>query len=159
MSDVTSTAVASLPPVDEKDLDIASAWARDALWAAVADLFHRYQEEEGLSYADVARRIGRTRSQVHRWLTAPMNMTLCSAGLLAEGLDADLRIELAPRTLVAHSNQVCPADVAHAMATATRSLSFRPPVVASNPPMRSNMVAPAVAAMHWTTDKAHVDAA
>jgi len=106
--------IATLGELSEHDVDISVGAARDALWAALADLFDKYREEQGLTYADVARRIHRSRSQVQRWLAAPSNMTLVSAGLIAEGLNADLQIQACPRVDMPHKNYVHPCEEAKA---------------------------------------------
>ena len=86
-----------LPILDEDAVDDARFRSADRHWIELGRLFDRYAQEQGLSYATLARRIRRTRSQVQRWLNAPHNMTFASAGLLAEGLDADFRVQIVPR--------------------------------------------------------------
>jgi transcriptional regulator with XRE-family HTH domain len=93
--------IADLPPLTEEEREVAAFRVRDRIWAAIGDLFDRYREEEGLSFADLGRRIDRPRSQIQRWLRAPVNMTFASAGLLAEGLDADVVVRVERRSMPA----------------------------------------------------------
>lgn len=89
--------LAELPILDEDAVDDARARSADRHWAELGRLFDRYAKEQGLTYAALAKRIGRSRSQVQRWLSAPHNMTFSSAGLLAEGLNADVVVQITPR--------------------------------------------------------------
>ena len=89
--------IADLPALSEEEQKLAAFRARDVLWALIGDLFDRYREEELLTFAALGRRVGRSRSQVQRWLSSPNNLTLQSAGLLAEGLDADFCMTIQPR--------------------------------------------------------------
>ena len=93
----TETKIAELPPLDEDQLDLACVRGPDRSWATLVKLFDRYHREQGLTYEALGKRIKRSRSHVQRWLAAPFNMSLKSLGLLAEGLDADLVIEVRPR--------------------------------------------------------------
>lgn len=106
-----------LPPpssnmLTEDQRDIAAARARDRLWRAVRLYFDDQHADHGLSFAELGRRIGRTRSQVQRWLSSPASMTPASAGLICEGLDAELKISVQPRAKVRDgSNHVHPGEV------------------------------------------------
>ena len=107
--------ITDLPALTEEQVDDARFRTQDQLWAVIGDLFDKRAETENLNYAELARRIGRTRSQVQRWLTSSHNMTACSAGLLAEGLNADLNVELVPRIQSVNRsvNYSHPCDDAH----------------------------------------------
>lgn len=111
------TKIADLPPLTADQSGDASFRLRDRLWATVGDLFDAKVEDEGLTIAAVGRRIGRSRSQVQRWLASPTNMTSASAGLLAEGLDADFVIHLEPRTNVHSCNYIHPCEDARVFLT------------------------------------------
>lgn len=89
--------LAELPSLDDDAIDDARFRGADRHWSSLGMLFDRYAKEQGLTYAALGKRIRRTRSQVQRWMQSPANMTLSSAGLLAEGLDADLEVVLVPR--------------------------------------------------------------
>lgn len=105
--------ISDLPVLTEDEKDDAAFRIRDRLWAEIADLYDKYREENGLSFAVLGRRIGRSRSQVQRWLSAPMNMTLASAGLLVEGLNAEPDLCIRPRS-ESLSNRAHPCDEAAA---------------------------------------------
>lgn len=116
MSEATkATRVCDLPPLSESDVEVSQFHVRDNLWAAIVELFDQYREESSCSYATLGRRINRSRKQVQRWLSAPRNITIASAGLLAEGLDAELYVQVVPRK---HrewwTNEVHPCDEARA---------------------------------------------
>lgn len=119
--------LANLPPLTREEQDDACFRVRDRLWAEIGSLYDQYEEEQDLSYADVGRRISRSRSQVQRWLAAPMNMTLSSAGLLAEGLDADLLVLLQPRAAgePMRANRIHPCEAAKARVEQFRALDER----------------------------------
>lgn len=92
-----ATRVGDMPKLNPDDVADAGFRARDRAWAALADLFEHLREEENLTYEELGKRIGKKKSQVHRWLSSPSNVTLQSFGLLAEGMDSDLNIELIRR--------------------------------------------------------------
>src|SRR5215208_1598850 len=96
-------AMASLPPLEDDAQEDAAFRAKDRAWASLVRVFDRYNESECLTYVDLGRRIHRSRAHVQRWLASPFNLSLKSLGLLAEGLDADLVIEVRPRL-----KQMCP---------------------------------------------------
>lgn len=118
---MTTSKVSELPALTQDEREVAAFRARDLLWAVIGDLFDRRQEEEGLTFAALGRRIGRSRTQVQKWLSSPHNMTMQSAGLLAEGLCADLMVQVEPRVHVAiHGYNHChPADAAKALVKVT----------------------------------------
>ncbi|MBL0967966.1 MAG: helix-turn-helix transcriptional regulator [Brevundimonas sp.] len=115
------TKIAELPVLTNDEMDDALFRVRDRLWASLGDLFDRQKEEQGLTYAELARRINRTRSQVQRWLGMSHNMTVASAGLLAEGMDADLEIVVTPRkfSAVIVGNYAHPCEDARMFVMAT----------------------------------------
>jgi transcriptional regulator with XRE-family HTH domain len=89
--------IANMPKLSSDDLSDAGFRARDRAWSALADLFDQLQEEEHLTYEELGNRIGKKKSQVHKWLASPCNVTLQSLGLLAEGMNAELYIQLLRR--------------------------------------------------------------
>jgi transcriptional regulator with XRE-family HTH domain len=89
--------IASLMPLTDDERDDAEFRAKDRAWAALVERFEERRENEGLNYRQLGDRIGRSRKQVQRWLGSSFNMTLQSLGLLAEALDADLKITVTPR--------------------------------------------------------------
>lgn len=113
MSKIKIHKLAKMHPLTHEEAEDAAFRVRDRLWAEIADLFDKLQEEHGLTYADLGRRIGRSRSQVQRWLDAPINMTMSSAGLLIEGLNADIEVRICER-LERLTNRAHPCDEAAA---------------------------------------------
>ena len=59
--------------------------------------FARRRDEEGLTQAELARRMGLQRERVHYWLSRPEHMTLKAAARLLAGMDA--RLECRTRAL------------------------------------------------------------
>lgn len=108
---------AKLQPLSVDEIEDACFSGKDKAWVAVADLFDRKSEQKTITYKSLGDRIGKRRSQVHRWIDSSCNMTLQSLGLLAEGLDADLKIELCPRLnqSSARNNYCHPAEAAAAV--------------------------------------------
>lgn len=107
--------IADLPVLDDDAREDAEFRARDRAWSALIRVFDQHQRSEQLSYEKLGRRIGRSRSQVQRWLSSAFNMNLRSIGLLAEGLNADLVIEVRPRAPATPGANYChPAEAAHA---------------------------------------------
>lgn len=81
----------------EDEIDEACFDAKDKAWVAVVDLFDQKREVESITYQSLADRIGRKKTQVHRWVDSSSNMTLQSLGLIAAGMDATVSIKLTPR--------------------------------------------------------------
>ena len=90
--------IAQLPPLGDEARDDASYRAQDRAWSVLVSLFDHYNRTENLSYEALGRRIKRSRSQIQRWLSSSFNMNMGSFGLLAEGLDADVIIDVRPRS-------------------------------------------------------------
>jgi transcriptional regulator with XRE-family HTH domain len=102
-------------PLTLDELDDAGFRARDLAWSVVLDEFTKQHEEIGLTYKALGDRIGRSKSQVQRWLASPFNMSIRSLGLLAEGLDVELLIELKDRSAPqSRANYLHPAEEAKA---------------------------------------------
>lgn len=108
--------IAQLPVLDEEARDDACYRAQDRAWSALVSLFDHYNRAENLSYEALGKRISRSRSQVQRWLGSSFNMNLKSLGLLAEGLDADLSIEVKPRQAAAEAAYCHPREAARVRA-------------------------------------------
>lgn len=114
---------AQLPALTADEVEDAEFRTKDRAWAALIELFEDRKEEDGLNFQILGDRIGRSRSQVQRWLRFSGNMTLGSIGLLAEGMDADLEIQLNKRCL--HNslkNHVHPSDHARWITANTPTL-------------------------------------
>ena len=108
-------AMGDLPALTLDEQDDAAFRARDRAWAAVVGLFDQYAVSQGLTYKSLGDRIGRKRSQVQRWLGSAFNINTASLGLLAEGLNADIIIELRPRVAKHWSDNKChPSEEARA---------------------------------------------
>jgi transcriptional regulator with XRE-family HTH domain len=102
-----------LDTLDQDEIDDAEFRPRDRAWAGLVRLFNERKRLEGLTYEQLGDRIGKPRAQVHRWLSSSMKTTMKSLGLLAEGLDADLVIDIIPR--IEHdtsTNQAHPSEFA-----------------------------------------------
>lgn len=67
--------------------------ARDlqtVVWREVHQAFAVRRDVDGLTQAELARRIGLERERVHYWLSRPERMTLKAAARLLAGMDARL---------------------------------------------------------------------
>lgn len=67
--------------------------ARDlqtAVWREVHQAFAARRDADGMTQAELARRIGLERERVHYWLSRPERMTLKAAARLLAGMDARL---------------------------------------------------------------------
>lgn len=116
---------ATLPQLSEEQVDDAEFQGKDLGWAEVVRIFETRRAEEKVTLESLGGRIGKPRSQVHRWISSPLNMTMRALGLLAEGLDADLVISLEPRQVPLGGQNHChPAEAAKAWVKA----DFRPQV-------------------------------
>ncbi len=67
------------------------------VWSEVHRVFARRRDEDGLTQAELARRIGLQRERVHYWLSRPEHMTLKAAARLLAGMD--VRLECRTRDL------------------------------------------------------------
>lgn len=74
---------------DRLEHDVARALQR-SVWNEVHRAFEIRREEEGLSQAELARRIGLRRERVHYWMSRPERMTLAAAARLLAGMGARL---------------------------------------------------------------------
>ncbi len=70
---------------------------QEEIWREVHRAFARRRDEEGLTQAELARRMGLQRERVHYWLSRPEHMTLKAAARLLAGMDA--RLECRTRAL------------------------------------------------------------
>ena len=67
--------------------------ARDlqaAVWSEVHRAFELRRRTEGLTQAELARRMGLDRERVHYWLSRPERMTLAAAARLMAGMNGQL---------------------------------------------------------------------
>jgi len=104
------------PSLNSDELEDAKFRARDRAWSAVVTEFLSREEREGLTYKRLGDRIGKSRSQVQRWLSSAFNMNIGSLGLLAEGLNSELEINLVPRCREGQRHNFChPIESAHAL--------------------------------------------
>lgn len=69
------------------------ARARDKAFAAIRDLW-RVRQQEGVTQAEVAARLGRDPAWVCRKLSGPSNWTLRTFGDLADALDGEIEISI-----------------------------------------------------------------
>jgi hypothetical protein len=97
-----------LGQLDEDELDDADFRPKDRAWSALVCLFEERKARENLTLEQLGNRIGKSRAEVHRWISSPYKLSFRGFGLLAEGLDADIEINLQPRCTVTRC-----ANVAH----------------------------------------------
>ena len=108
--------IADLPRLDEDARDDACYRGQDRAWSSLVALYSHYRDTEGLSYEKLGWRIKRSRSQVQRWLASSFNMNLKSFGLLAEGLNADVLLDVVPRCAAIPATNYChPREAARAL--------------------------------------------
>jgi hypothetical protein len=69
---------------------------RNRLYELVVTEFLKQCEEQKLTKAELARRIGRKPEQVTRWLGAPGNWTLDTVSDLMLGMGAEVELSVAP---------------------------------------------------------------
>lgn len=60
------------------------------VWSEVHRAFETRRQEEGLTQAELARRMGLPRERVHYWLGRPDRMTLAAAARLMAGMNGRL---------------------------------------------------------------------
>lgn len=105
--------IIDLEPLSEDEIEDAEFRGKDRAWSSLVKLFEERRAGEGLTYEQLGARIGKPKTQVHRWISSPFKMTLRACGLLAEGLDADLEINVVPRGLENRCiNHLHPSDAA-----------------------------------------------
>ncbi|WP_257554167.1 hypothetical protein [Sphingobium sp. CFD-2] len=137
---------ACLPALEEDELDDAEFRAKDRAWAALVHVYEDRKECDGLNYQILGDRIGRSRKQVQRWLSSSMNMTLRSIGLLAEGMDADLDIQVRKRLACdPRANYVHPSEAARSWVTFHNSAAATNSTVKPCPGIHTAEAAPQVA--------------
>lgn len=76
---------------------------QEEIWREVHRAFAKRRDEEGLTQAELARRIGLQRERVHYWLSRPEHMTLKAAARLLAGMDARLECRIHPLAQGEHS--------------------------------------------------------
>lgn len=73
--------------------DVAHDVARDLrgeVWAEVHRAFAVRQQADGLTQAELARRMALPRERIHYWMSRPERMTLSAAGRLMAGMNGRL---------------------------------------------------------------------
>lgn len=80
--------------IDERRQASAVRAAQTAVWRAVVTRFREREARDGLKQADIARRLGVSRPQIHEWLSDPRKMTLKAAARLMLAMDAPTRWRL-----------------------------------------------------------------
>ena len=68
----------------------AAANLRAEVWGQVRQAFESRRLEQGLTQAELARRIGLPRERVHYWMSRPERMTLDAAARLMAGMNGRL---------------------------------------------------------------------
>lgn len=73
--------------------DVAHDVARDLrgeVWAEVHRAFAVRRQADGLTQAELARRMALPRERIHYWMSRPERMTLCAAARLMAGMNGRL---------------------------------------------------------------------
>jgi len=76
--------------IGEQNQAAAVRAAQSALWRSVVCRFRELEHASALKQADLARRLGVSRPQIHEWLSDPQNMTIKAAGRLLLAMDSSL---------------------------------------------------------------------
>ncbi len=100
-------------------------WLAGAVQAFTEEIF-RLMEEQGVSRAELARRLGTSPAYVTKILRGNANFTLASMVKLAKALGSELQIELAPRESRARRQAKRPTPRTSAGARPAVSLVARP---------------------------------
>ena len=85
-----------LHKVEKSQQEAAVCAAQQALWSLVMGRFRELERDHGLKQADLARRLGLSRPQVHAWLSDPNNLTIKAAVRLLAAMGAGLAYGLKP---------------------------------------------------------------
>lgn len=73
----------STPPEVNRQVDIA---------VQIANRVYELLEEKGMSQKDLAKKLGKTETEVSRWLSGTHNLTIATIAKLAVALDDDIII-------------------------------------------------------------------
>lgn len=81
-------------PLSHRDQAVVIDRLQRGMWSAMVERFQARQRD-GLTQADLARRLGIARPQVHVWLSDPTKITLKAAARLMLAMEGELLV--APR--------------------------------------------------------------
>jgi transcriptional regulator with XRE-family HTH domain len=83
-------------------------FAMESLAAEASELIARLMAEQNLSKADLARKLGKTRSWITQLLSGKTNMTVCTLAEIANALNAEVKLQAQP---VNWKGAVLPSDL------------------------------------------------
>lgn len=116
--------IIDLSPLEEDEIEDAEFRGKDRAWSSLVKLFEERRVSEGLTFEQLGRRIGKPKTQVHRWMSSPFKMTLRAYGLLAEGLNGEIFIDVcARRSQIDGCNHFHPSERARAITIWTRTVT------------------------------------
>lgn len=75
---------------DDTTAHDAARELQTTVWSEVHRAFKRRRAEQGLTQAELARRMGLHREWVHYWMSRPERMTLAAAARLMAGMNGRL---------------------------------------------------------------------
>ena len=81
--------VANGEPIPNQKLAYLEQRAVNTIYSYVTGKFQREHDSNGLTKADLARRIQKSPSQINRWLATPSNWTLGTLALLLLGISGE----------------------------------------------------------------------
>ncbi len=84
--------------------------AQRAVWLLVTGRFGQLHDMAGLTQADLARRLGTSRPQIHEWLSDHRKMSLKAAARLLSAMDASLACRLVVESRPGDSDQSTPSQ-------------------------------------------------
>lgn len=83
-------------PIPERDVFYYRARQKNRIFDELVTYFARRAEQDGITKAEIARKLKRDPAQVTRWLSQPSNLTLDTISDLLLALDAEMDCEVAP---------------------------------------------------------------
>ena len=89
---------------DKDVIDIVAMMAQDQIWVLLHERFHELEEAEGLTQAELARKVGCDRQSVSRWLSGPSNIGIFNAAKLLAGMKSDMKLGYKPWAEMSASN-------------------------------------------------------
>ena len=79
-----------------QDPEFRRLFAMESLAAEAAELISRLMAERGISKADLARKLGKSRSWITQLLSGKTNMTVCTLAEIAIAMDSEVRLQTQP---------------------------------------------------------------
>lgn len=79
-----------------EDPEFRRLFAMEALAAEASELIARLMAERNLSKAELARKIGKSRSWITQLLSGKTNMTVCTLAEVVNAMDSEVRLNALP---------------------------------------------------------------